>query len=97
LEFHSPASQYGQLSRRGAYDHLDLLSRMRQLVTDIESGRFAAEWDAESRANYTRLQELKEQFAGAAVREFEAQLRRDLGLAGTDESTEPRAQTDWNL
>lgn len=85
LEFHSPASQYGQLSRRNAYDHLDLLSRMRALVADIESGRFADEWDAESHAGYRRLAELKEQFAGPAVREFEARLRRELGPPPRDE------------
>ena len=78
-EFHSPTSQYGQLSRRGRYDHLDFASVMRELTDDIESGRFADEWDAERDAGYPRLQELKEQHAGAGVREFEADLRRRLG------------------
>jgi ketol-acid reductoisomerase len=78
-EFHSPTSQYGQLTRRGRYDHLDLVSTMRALADDIESGRFADEWDAERDAGYPRLNELKEQHAGPAVREFEADLRRRLG------------------
>lgn len=78
-EFHSPTSQYGQLSRRGRYDHLDLLTTMRALTDDIESGRFADEWDAERDAGYQALAELKEQHAGPAVREFEADLRRRLG------------------
>jgi ketol-acid reductoisomerase len=78
-EFHSPTSQYGQLTRRGRYDHLDILTPMRGLVDDIDSGRFADEWDAERDAGYTTLNRLKEQYAGPAVREFEADLRRRLG------------------
>jgi ketol-acid reductoisomerase len=78
-EFHSPTSQYGQLSRRGRYDHLDLLSTMRSLCDDIESGRFAEEWDAERDAGYPSLLALKEQYAGPAVRDYEAELRTRLG------------------
>jgi ketol-acid reductoisomerase len=78
-EFHSPTSQYGQLSRRGTYDHLDFLSTMRELAGDITSGRFADEWDAERDAGYPVLAALKEQHAGAGIREYEADLRRRLG------------------
>lgn len=77
--FHSPTSQYGQLTRRGAYDHLDLATTMRRLVDDITSGRFADEWDAERDAGYPRLTELREQHAGPAVAEFETALRQELG------------------
>jgi ketol-acid reductoisomerase len=80
LDFHSPTSQYGQLSRRGAYDHLDFGARMRELTADIESGRFADEWDAESRAGHPKLAALREEHAGPAIRDFEAQLRRVLGI-----------------
>ena len=78
-EFHSPTSQYGQLSRRGRFDHLDFATTMRGLADDIESGRFADEWDAERDAGYPTLNRLKEQHAGPAVREYEAELRRRLG------------------
>jgi ketol-acid reductoisomerase len=78
-EFHSPTSQYGQLTRRGKYDHLDFVTTMRQLADDIESGRFADEWDAERDAGYPTLTSLKEQHAGPAVREYESELRRRLG------------------
>jgi ketol-acid reductoisomerase len=78
-EFHSPTSQYGQLTRRGRYDHLDFLATMRGLADDIEAGRFADEWDAERDAGYPTLTELKEQHAGPAIREYEADLRRRLG------------------
>jgi len=80
-EYHSPTSQYGQLTRRGRYDHLDFVSTMRALADDIESGRFADEWDAERDAGYPTLKQLKEQHAGPAIREYEADLRRRLGPA----------------
>jgi ketol-acid reductoisomerase len=78
-EFHSPTSQYGQLSRRGRYDHLDVKATMDELTDDISSGRFADEWDAERDAGYPALTALKEQHAGPMVREYEAELRRRLG------------------
>ncbi|HXY91818.1 MAG TPA: NAD(P)-binding domain-containing protein [Acidimicrobiia bacterium] len=78
-EFHSPTSQYGQLTRRGSYDHLDFMPKMRELADDIESGRFADEWDAERDAGYPKLTSLKERYAGPAMREYDAELRRRLG------------------
>jgi ketol-acid reductoisomerase len=77
--FHSPTSQYGQLSRRGAYEHLDVASTMKRLTDDIASGRFADEWDAESRAGHPKLTALRDQFAGPAVRDFEQAIRKRLG------------------
>lgn len=79
FRFHSPTSQYGQLTRRDAYADLDVLSTMNRLVDDIASGQFADEWDAERDAGYPNLQELRERHAGAAVQEFEEALRRELG------------------
>jgi ketol-acid reductoisomerase len=78
-DFHSPTSQYGQLSRRGRYDHLDVAAVMRTLLADITSGRFADEWDAEREAGHPTLRRLRDEHAGPAIREFEAELRRRLG------------------
>jgi len=78
-EFHSPTSQYGQLSRRGRFDHLDFRATMEELTGDIESGTFADEWDAERDAGYPTLTALKEQHAGPMVRAFEADIRTKLG------------------
>ena len=77
--FHSPTSQYGQLTRRGRYDHLDVRSTMEQLTDDIASGRFADEWDAERDAGYPTLTRLRDQHAGPLVAQFETDLRRRLG------------------
>jgi ketol-acid reductoisomerase len=79
LGLHSPTSQYGQLSRRGSFDHLDVAATMRELADDIESGRFADEWDAEGQAGYARLNALKEQHAGPGVKAMEDDIRGRLG------------------
>jgi ketol-acid reductoisomerase len=79
FDYHSPTSQYGQLSRRDRFDHIDLHARMAELVDDITSGRFADEWDAERDAGHATLAALKEQFVGDAVKAFEADLRSRLG------------------
>jgi ketol-acid reductoisomerase len=79
LEYHSPASQYGQLVRRGSYDSLDFAPLMRAIVDEIRSGRFADDWDREQRCDYRRLRELKQAHAGPAMRALEEDLRRRLG------------------
>jgi ketol-acid reductoisomerase len=79
LEHHSPASQYGQLSRRGSYDALDLKPIMKRITDAIASGAFADEWDAESKAGYPKLQELKQAHAGPGIRAIEDHLRSRLG------------------
>jgi ketol-acid reductoisomerase len=84
MEFHSPTSQYGQLSRRGSYDHLDFLPKMREIVANIASGSFADEWDEEMRSGYARLKALKEVHTGEFVRAFEADLRAKLGPRPTE-------------
>ncbi|MCU0310878.1 MAG: NAD(P)-binding domain-containing protein [Acidimicrobiales bacterium] len=79
LGFHSPTSQYGQLSRRGAYADVDLRSRMAELLDEITSGRFADEWDEQRDAGHPRLAELWEEFANDDIAAFELDLRRRLG------------------
>ncbi len=79
LGFHSPTSQYGQLSRRGAFDHLDVHERMEELLDDITSGRFADEWDEQRDAGHPRLRELWQIHANDEIAGFELGLRRRLG------------------
>jgi ketol-acid reductoisomerase len=76
---HSPTSQYGQLSRVGRYDHLDVTSTMRELVGDITSGRFADEWDAERDAGYPLLEALRSKALAPEILAFEEDLRLKLG------------------
>ena len=79
MEHHSPVSQYGQLSRAEAYDHLDVPTTMREIVEEIRSGRFADEWDRECDAGQPNFTRLKEAAAGPAIAEFERELRSRLG------------------
>jgi len=76
---HSPTSQYGQLSRVGRYDHLDVAATMRELVGDITSGRFADEWDAERDAGYPVLDDLRSKALAPEILAFEEDLRTKLG------------------
>lgn len=79
LEHHSPASQYGQLSRRGRYDRYNVAEVMAEIVAHIDSGAFADEWDAEAAAGYPTLSVLKEEHAGEGVRAMEEELMSRLG------------------
>ena len=79
MAYHSPTSQYGQMSRAGSYDHLDVAATMRERVADITSGRFADEWDAERDAGYPRLEALRAKAMAPEILAFEAELRTKLG------------------
>jgi len=77
--FHSPTSQYGQLTRREAFAEFDVAPKMREMLEYIASGDFADEWDAERDAGYPKLERLREQHAGEAVAAFEKEIRSKLG------------------
>ena len=79
MGFHSPTSQYGQLSRRGIYDGLDFAPLMREATRKITSGEFADEWDREADSGYATLNSLIEQYAGPAIQAFEKAMRERLG------------------
>jgi len=79
MVYHSPTSQYGQLSRADRYGHLDIVTTMRELVADIASGRFADEWDAERDAGYPRLEALRAKAMAPEILAFESDLRSKLG------------------
>lgn len=79
LEHHSPASQYGQLSRRGRFDALDIAAVMKNIASAIDTGAFADEWDAEAGKGYPTLKALKDVHAGEGVRAMEHDLMSKLG------------------
>jgi ketol-acid reductoisomerase len=56
-----------------------MLSTMRALVDDIDTGRFADEWDAERDAGYPELVAMRAAAAGPDVAAFERDLRTRLG------------------
>ncbi len=79
FRFHSPTSQYGQLTRRDAFEEFDVAPKMRTMLEHIASGNFANEWDAERDAGYPNLERLREQYAGESVAAFEKEIRSKLG------------------
>jgi ketol-acid reductoisomerase len=80
MEFHSPTSQYGQLSRRGSYDGLDFAPIMQEITSKITNGEFANEWDEEAKSGYATLEKLLDQHTGPAIRAIESGIREQLGL-----------------
>lgn len=84
MEHHSPASQYGQLSRQHEFDHLDVASRMREIVEGIASGAFAEEWRAEREGGGERFAQLKREAVGPEIVAWEQELRRQLGEGAVD-------------
>ena len=79
MRYHSPTSQYGQMSRAGRYDGVDVAAVMREVLSEIESGKFADEWDAERDAGYPNLQRLRAEKLSPEVAAFEQDLRARLG------------------
>ena len=79
MRYHSPTSQYGQMSRADRYDGLDVPTVMREVLGDIESGKFADEWDAERDAGYPNLERLRAEKLSPEVVSFEEDLRARLG------------------
>lgn len=79
MAHHSPTSQYGQLSRTGRYDHLDVAATMREMVDDIASGRFADEWEAEHDAGHPTLERLRNEALPPELVQWEDELRAELG------------------
>jgi ketol-acid reductoisomerase len=79
MHYHSPTSQYGQMSRAGRYDGFDVARVMREVLSEIESGDFADEWDAERDAGYPNLERLRAEKLSPQVVAFEEDLRARLG------------------
>jgi ketol-acid reductoisomerase len=79
MRYHSPTSQYGQMSRADRYDGFDVAGAMRKVLSEIESGKFADEWQAERDAGYPKLERLRAQKLSPEIVAFEEDLRARLG------------------
>jgi ketol-acid reductoisomerase len=79
MRYHSPTSQYGQMSRADRYDGFDVAGVMRKVLSEIESGKFADEWQAERDAGYPKLKRLRAEKLSPEVFAFEEDLRARLG------------------
>jgi ketol-acid reductoisomerase len=75
-QLHSQTSQYGTMSRADRYADVDLATRMRATVAEIDSGDFAKEWAAERAAGYPRMAELRKAEGRDQLMDFEDDVRK---------------------
>ena len=67
------------MSRADRYNGLDVAAVMREVLSEIESGKFADEWQAERDAGYPNLQRLRAEKLSPEVVGFDEDLRARLG------------------
>jgi len=80
MDFHSHTSQYGSLTRSARFGDLDLESRMRTILREIQDGTFAREWSgagAEGAEMLARVKALRDQLP---LTEWEDRSRRAFGI-----------------
>jgi ketol-acid reductoisomerase len=82
LKFHSPTSQYGQLSRARRLVPEAAKENLRGVLQEIRDGRFAREWRAEGEAGYQTMQQLREKFAEHAMFTVEKRVHEALSREG---------------
>jgi ketol-acid reductoisomerase len=80
----SDTAEYGDLTRGPRVIDEHVRERMKELLTDIQSGVFAREWIAEMDAGEPHLTELREQAASQPLeqvgKELRALMRREAGV-----------------
>jgi ketol-acid reductoisomerase len=74
-QLHSQTSQYGTMSRADRFADVDLASKMRTAVSEIDSGAFAKEWAAERAGGYPRMAELRAAEGRDQLMDFEDDVR----------------------
>jgi len=80
LEDHSPASQYGAISRGIRFLGMKVAEPMKRVLDDIVSGRFAREWANENRFGRLRYRILRFFAVRTPVGKVERDVRDRLGL-----------------
>lgn len=80
LEDHSPASQYGAISRGIRFLGMKVAEPMKKVLADIRSGSFAKEWANEKRFGKIRYRVLRFFAVRIPVGKVERDVRTNLGL-----------------
>jgi ketol-acid reductoisomerase len=93
LPFHSPTSQYGQLSRMDEFDESPLVDWFEEQLGHIDDGGFAREWSAEQSLDRPGLKRLMQKYEDSEFFEAEARTmeRLNLSAAAEEMSDEPDA------
>jgi ketol-acid reductoisomerase len=85
LKYHSPTSQYGQMSRARRLVPEEAKENLKIILAEIRDGTFAREWTAEGKAGYTTMERLRAQFGEHFMFEVEARVQKALDR-GSDKS-----------
>ena len=72
---HSPTSQYGTLSRYEKLPTEEIKQRMKSILSDIRSGRFAEEWAREQAGGYPNLKRLRREALRHPLNGIEKKIR----------------------
>jgi ketol-acid reductoisomerase len=83
MDYHSHTSQYGSLTRSARFGDLDLESRMRTILREIQDGTFAREWSgagSEGAEMLARVKALRDQLP---LTEWEERSRRAFRIGDT--------------
>ena len=78
MDLHSQTSQYGTMTRRPRFATPEFKSKMKEVLEEIRSGRFAQEWTAEQKAGHPLFRELKQKAQEHPLNEMEERVRREL-------------------
>jgi ketol-acid reductoisomerase len=85
LPFHSPTSQYGQLSRMDEFDEGPLVDWFEEQLAHIDNGGFAREWSAEQSLDRPGLKRLLEKYEKSDFFQAEQRTMERLNLSAAAE------------
>jgi ketol-acid reductoisomerase len=80
LSLHSPASQYGSMSRGLRYVNPDLRQQMKDTLKEIQDGSFAKEFIEEFESGMETLKDMKEMAHEMPIVYLDELVRQRLGL-----------------
>jgi ketol-acid reductoisomerase len=86
LALHSPASQYGSMSRSLRYVNPELRDQMRETLLEIQDGSFAKEFIEEYESGMETLKDMKEMAQDMPIVYFDEQVRQRLRLEQIEET-----------
>ncbi len=84
MDFHSPTSQYGSLTRGANYIDPKLPEIMKKSLKEIQSGKFAREWARAQKRKKDPLKPLKEAAKNIPLVQIEKQVREKLRIKPKD-------------
>ncbi|NVM31480.1 MAG: ketol-acid reductoisomerase [Candidatus Helarchaeota archaeon] len=80
MDFHSPTSQYGSMTRGGRFLDPNLAEIMRKGLKEIQSGKFAREWARAQKRKKDPLKALKETAKSTRFVQTEKMVREKLRM-----------------